>query len=59
MDEQKPVYVGVDWGKGRDFTVYSEPGRLMQSRDGRVYEVQKDGSWRRIHIVGEKKRKSA
>jgi hypothetical protein len=24
-----------------------EPGALMRSRNGQLYEVQKDGSWRR------------
>jgi hypothetical protein len=27
---------------------YGEPGSVMKASDGRLYEVQKDGSWRRI-----------
>lgn len=30
---------------------YGEPGSLMKASDGTVYEVQKDGSWRRIKSV--------
>ena len=26
---------------------YGEPGSLMKSSDGKIYEVQPDGSWRR------------
>ena len=40
--------------------MHAAPGQIVRSQDGRTfYQVQADGSWRRVQLVGGKRKKSA
>jgi hypothetical protein len=55
MEEKEPLFLPSEfWRRTAESArpepkkKYGEPGSIMKTSDGRLYEVQKDGSWRRI-----------